>query len=222
VEVKLVKWNVRLASGLGMKKSPKISRAAEVLRSFCLRWYKRRRLTQSYFWWLHHSAKFKRCGIAMSRVVKLDQMFNPKDAEEAELWSAKDVYRWAKHGRSIYLDWWSQRVTSQAKDLKSGQDVIKRSCNSTWWDWSDGSCPADWKWPKWYQSTIQYGLPIWFMEAPAQWRKPQARGKTKAEHALITAKLRQVRNRRYVEPGYAVSLTPFFAAPKGVEDIRMV
>jgi hypothetical protein len=44
-----------------------------------LRWYKRR-LTKLYFWWLHHSEKFERCGIAMSKVVKLDQMFNPQDA----------------------------------------------------------------------------------------------------------------------------------------------
>ena len=92
-------------------------------------------------------------------------MFNPQDAEAAEVQAFQDRYRWAELGRAVYRDWWEQRVTSQAKELKSGRDVIRRTCNSTWWDWADGSRPALWKWPKWYQPIIQYGLPIWFNEA---------------------------------------------------------
>jgi hypothetical protein len=140
-EVKIVKWNVRLAYGLGIKNTTKIARAAEVLRLFCLRWYKRR-LTQSYFWWLHQSEKFKQCGIGMSKVAELEQMFNPQDVDAAEVRSFQDRYCWAELGRAVYWDWWEQRVTSQAKELKSGRDVIRRTCNSTWWDWADGLRPA--------------------------------------------------------------------------------
>jgi hypothetical protein len=67
-EVKIVKWNVQLAYGLGLKNSPKIAtRAAEVRRSFCLRWYKRR-LTQSYFRWLHHSENSNNAELVCQRL----------------------------------------------------------------------------------------------------------------------------------------------------------
>ena len=38
----------------------------------------------------------------------------------------------------------------------------------------------------------------------------------------MKAKLEKVRRKRYIAPGYVVSLTAFFAVPKGENDIRMV
>jgi hypothetical protein len=46
-------------------------------------------------------------------------------------------------------------------------------------------------WPRWYKSTIQYGLPVWFREAPKQWRRPQGAGRSEAEHEQMVAKLPQ-------------------------------
>jgi hypothetical protein len=81
----------------------------------------------------------------MSKVVELGQISNPQDADAAALLSAHNVYRWVDHGRFMYLHWWDQGVTSQAKEPKSDQDAIKQMYNSTWWDWADRSRPAHWK-----------------------------------------------------------------------------
>jgi hypothetical protein len=40
--------------------------------------------------------------------------------------------------------------------------------------------------------------------------------------AKVVEKLQKVRMRRYIAPGYVVSLTAFFQVPKGKNDIRMV
>ncbi len=141
----------------------------------------------------------------MDQIVELEQLVQPHENGT--------LYRWTDHGRARYFDWWVHRVTRHAKELKSGRDVIRRTCNSTWWDWEDGSRPIHWKWPASYQTIIQHGLPIWFREAPRQWRRAQAPGKNKVEHARMTAKLKQVRQRRYIEQGDVISLTSFFSVP---------
>jgi hypothetical protein len=45
------------------------------------------------------------------------------------------------------------------------------------------------------------------------------RSKAKAQ---TMKKLKKVRARRYIAPGFVISLTAFFAVPKGDDDIRMV
>ena len=215
--VRVGDWDRRLCHVMNVKLSPKAIQAAVTLRKFCLGWY-RRKVTQSYFWWLHHSPKFQQCGIGMSQVVELDQCWNPQEGCSPPT----DVYRWTERGNAMYCDWWGRRFKRHRKEFISARDVIRRFCDASWWDWDGGSRPVHWKWPKWYQSTIQYGLPIWFREAPKQWRRPQRGGSTEAEHEQMVKKLAKVRERRYVEPGEVTSLTSFFAVPKGTEDIRMV
>ena len=122
---------------------------------------------------------------------------------------ARCKYQWADRGRAVYCAWWEERDARHYKDLERARDAIRRLSNSDWWDWSDGSAPAHWKWPEWYQEIIRDGLPIWFKEAPRQWRRPQSAGKNKVEHAQMREKLDKVRNRRYVQGGTVHSLTSF-------------
>jgi len=131
-------------------------------------------------------------------------------------------YEWTPFGLASYVDWWNDRSRRHQKDLAAARDVIARLTRSSFWEWNDGSRPAHWKWPQWYQEVIRDGLRIWFKEAPRYWRRPQAPGKTKVEHGLMRKKLSKVRDRRYLVAGQVDSLTSFFAVPKGADDIRMV
>jgi hypothetical protein len=94
--------------------------------------------------------------------------------------------------------------------------------NSNWWEWPDGSAPAHWKWPEWYQEIIQDGLPIWFKEALKEWTRSQLAGGTPAEHDQMRVNLGKVYNRGYVTEGRVDALISFFPVPKGKEDVRMV
>jgi hypothetical protein len=59
-----------------------------------------------------------------------------------------------------------------ANNIIARRDTLERLSNTSWWDWEDGSMPHHWKWPIWYLEVIQDGLPVWFGEAPKQWRRP--------------------------------------------------
>jgi hypothetical protein len=215
--VNVRKWNERLSEVTGVSHTERFDKAAGVLREFGLTWF-RRRLTQSYFGWLHHRPDFQRCGIGIEEVVELEQCGNPQEDGSPP----SDHYRWTDRGRALYCDWWTHRDARHWKEFGTARDVLQRMSRATWWEWQDGSRPVHWKWPPWYQPTIQFGLPIWFRESPTQWRRPQPAGKTPQEHAGMVDKLSNVRDRRYLEPGEVFSLTSFFAVPKGVNDIRMV
>jgi hypothetical protein len=152
----------------------------------------------------------------MSHVVEKVQVTTPGEKEK--------VYHWAPLGRAVYCDWWSERDARHFKDLKSARDVVEQSSRATWFEWTDGSTPVHWKWPTWYQQPVaRDGLPVWFKEAPKQWRCPQPPGRTADTHDKMKAKLSKVRDRRYIEGSSEVhSLISFFAVPKGDEDVRMV
>ena len=108
-------------------------------------------------------------------------------------------YRWAILGRAVYCDWWSEPDARHYKDLRAARDVVDRSSKPSWFEWSDGSTPAHWKWPEWYQLIARDGLPVWFKEAPKQWIRPQRRGATHEIHEQMKDKLSKVRNRRYIQ-----------------------
>jgi hypothetical protein len=142
---------------------------------------------------------------------------NPQEGREAY-----SEYEWADYGRAMYGSFWTSKWKLHRRDIISARDCLARLSNADWWDWSHGSRPVHWKWPTWYQEIIRDGLPIWFISAPKQWRRPQPAGKNSTEHELVKSKLDKFRNSRYVVPGQVDSLTSFFAVPKGEDDIRMV
>jgi hypothetical protein len=211
-EVKVRKWNARLARKLKRRLTPEMEAGMDVLRGFFLRRHKRR-MTQSFLGWLHSQPKYRPCGIGMSLVVGLAPVVNPREA------GPEAVYEWKELGRAIYVDWWNVRFKTLRKNILAGRDALERLSNTTWWDWEDGSRPLHWRWPRWYLEVIRDGLPVWFWEAPKQWRRPQPPGKTKAEHDAMVRKIGKVQDRRYILKGPIESLTSFFAVPKGLDDI---
>jgi hypothetical protein len=120
------------------------------------------------------------------------------------------MYRWAPLGRAVYCDWWSEQDARHYKDLRSARDVVERSTRATWFEWTDGSTPVHWRWPTWYQPVARDGLPVWFKEAPKQWRRPQPPGATDQIHEQMKSKLSKVRDWRYVKPSLDIhSLVSF-------------
>jgi hypothetical protein len=63
-------------------------------------------------------------------------------------------------GRALYCNWWGRRFKQHQKEFALARDVIRRFRDASWWDWDRGSRPVHWRWPKWYQTTIQFGLPV--------------------------------------------------------------
>mmetsp|Transcript_6843 Transcript_6843/g.10396 ORF Transcript_6843/g.10396 Transcript_6843/m.10396 type:complete len:80 (-) Transcript_6843:3585-3824(-) len=78
-------------------------------------------------------------GVAMSEIVELATEVDPEVGLEE--------YVWANHGRAIYKEWWWARWKRLRKDVVAGQESIERFVKASWWDWSDGSRPAHWRWP---------------------------------------------------------------------------
>jgi hypothetical protein len=108
------------------------------------------------------------------------------------------------------------------RDWKAGMDCLRRSRNSGWWEWSDGSRPFFWRWVKEYQEVIRDGLPIWELEDLPRWFVPQRAERIQYMQEAVRRKLLVVRRRRYIVPGTVLSLTSLFAVPKGDTDIRLV
>jgi hypothetical protein len=213
--VRVEMWDNELGKVMGVEEGEALTQAAETIRVFCLRWW-RRRVTRSFFCWLHQTKEYQGVGLDdMAYVVEKVQLNTPGEQER--------IYRWSPLGRAVYCDWWSERDARHFKDLRSAQEVVERSTRATWFEWSDGSTPVHWRWPAWYQPVARDGLPVWFREAPKQWRRPQPPGATEQIHERMKEKLSKVRDRRYVKPSSEIqSLISFFAVPKGEDDVRMV
>jgi hypothetical protein len=213
--VRVEEWDCELGKVMGVGEGEVLTQAAEVIRVFCLRWW-RRRVTRSFFCWLHQKPEYQGVGLDdMSHVVEKIQVNTPGERER--------IYRWARLGRAVYCDWWSERDARHYKDLNAAREVAERSSRATWFEWADGSAPVHWKWPAWYQPIARDGLPVWFREAPKQWRRPQPAGATAQIHELMKSKIAKVRERRYVQGSSEIqSLISFFAVPKGEDDVRMV
>jgi hypothetical protein len=167
-EADVREWDLRLVAGFPRFGAElQHGEAAVVLRSFILRAWKRRQ-TQGFFSWLHQQPEYQSVGLdLMGYIVEPEQLCNPQCGDDSGQLHCQ--YRWAQMGRAVYCSWWEDRDGRHFKDLARARDAITRLANSEWWEWSDGSAPAHWRWPKWFRETIQDGLPVWFKEAPKQW-----------------------------------------------------
>jgi hypothetical protein len=213
--VPVEQWDSELAEVMQVEEGEALTQAAEAIRTFCLKWW-RRRLTRSFFCWLHQSPEYQGVGLDdLSHVVEKVQANTPGSQER--------TCRWAPLGRAVYCDWWSERDARHFKDLKSAREVVERSSRASWFEWEDGSTPVHWKWPTWCQPVARDGLPVWFKESPKQWRRPQRPGASAQVHDLMKSKLSKVRERRCIQASDDIdSLISFFAVPKGEDDVRMV
>jgi hypothetical protein len=110
-----------------------------------------------------------------------------------------------------------------AKDLEIGRDAVARAANSSWWSWDSGSTLFFWRWPRWSKSAVRDGVKLfvdWDL-MPSFWKK-QDWPDNPLSVAKLKKKLRNVRAKQYVQPGFVKSLTSYFAVPKALTDIRVV
>ena len=113
-------------------------------------------------------------------------------------------------------------IVDLERDWKAGTEAIRRACNSTFWDWADGSTLFYWRWAPEFQTEARDGTTIWVTGALPRYRARQrwpSEPKAKQKMAL---KLLKVIDRCYMSQGPVISLTGCFAVPKGDNDIRMV
>ena len=173
-EVNIHKWNLRLTKGLKLIHTKKYAVALDIIRRLVLQRLKRK-MTQSFFGWLHSQKDYKSVGIAMNNIVSLKQIATPQELQQG------NSYVWTTFGRSLYIEWCQDRNRRHRKDLHAGHDSIRRVADGDWWQWSKGLRPAHWRWPEWYQEIIRDGLPIWFKYSPTFWTKPQHAPKSKED-----------------------------------------
>jgi hypothetical protein len=130
---------------------------------------------------------------------------------------------WWRHTTKDFLRWFKCHHASSMKNAEyhrkkeAGSDCIHRCWNSSWWEWSSGSRPLFWRWPQDYRTIIRDGLPPWIKRAMPRYLVPQRGEKDDALWALITSKLKKVRDKGYIAPSTVHSLTSFFMVPKGTE-----
>ncbi len=139
------------------------------------------------------------------------------------------LLRWKlRNIKHSYAEWnvclrtYLRSSTEARKDWIAGGDCIERCCNSSWWEWTDGSRPHFWRWSEEYKILVRDGVPPWFKRALPRWQVPQRVEKILTLRLAMKKKLEKVRRWRYMIPGQVKSLTSFFAVPKGENDIRMV
>ena len=122
--VQVEQWDEELGTVMGVENGKKLALAAEAIRTFCLRWW-RRRLTRSFFCWLHQQKEYQSVGLDdMAHVVECVQINTPGNPSKE--------YRWSILGRAVYCDWWSERDARHFKDLRAARDVINRSSKASW------------------------------------------------------------------------------------------
>ena len=134
------------------------------------------------------------------------------------------IYRWTTGGRVAYCRA-VHRLQAHppiARDWEAARDAMSRVANSTWWEWDQGSRLLFWLWPADQLAWARDGQSHFLVHTHSVFTRPQAPAKTERDANLMKAKVDKVRQRRYIESGFVVSLLHMFYVPKGLDDIRMV
>ena len=108
------------------------------------------------------------------------------------------------------------------RDLVVGRDCITRACNSSFWEWLDGSTCFFWRWPLGISVGVRDGIPIFIQGRLPTWKKKQLLPPKSYMADKMKEKLVKVLGRRYIVDGKVLSLISCFAVPKGEKDIRLV
>jgi len=102
------------------------------------------------------------------------------------------------------------------------RECISKATRADWWDWGGGSRIFFWRWPSAHRESMRKGHPVWVKGDLPKCKRPQPAEKDPSVRDMVRTKLSNVRDKGYIKPGRVVSLTGYFAVPKGVADIRMV
>ena len=206
LEESTLKWNSSDKSS--------IEKAMDTMRKYLLeRW--KRRVLNSYLKWYYEEGRRPRCQACEHWVE-----WTRKDEEDDN--KERVEYRWTNQGRFEYAKWYKERKDGDPLELEAGSDAVCRALLSSWWEWEDGSRPFHWRWPAWYRRSIRDGLEVFLDGDPPVYTKAQRKEKDPKIRDEMIKKLAKVRARRYIAKGTVVSLTSYFAVPKGESDIRMV
>jgi hypothetical protein len=79
-----------------------------------------------------------------------------------------------------------------------------------------------WRWPSYARKLARDGRPVWWLEDPPSFLKPQPKERDPEILLQVRGKLDNARMKRYIVPGTVKNLTTYFAVPKGDRDICMV
>ena len=109
-----------------------------------------------------------------------------------------------------------------AADYAAGVEALNRVGKSSFWNWDDGSSILFWRWPKEIRKECRDGCSIYIKGPLPRFTKKQRMPPSPDDAAKVAAKLKTVRDKRYISEGLVKSLTSFFAVPKGDTDIRIV
>ena len=115
-----------------------------------------------------------------------------------------------------------RKLKELEKDALVGAEAISRYNNSDWWDWSDGSTLHFWRWHPDHRTEARDGTKVCTTGRFEPYLKAQQWSKDEEHTKKMKKKVLKVVNRRYMNSGPVVSLTGFFAVPKGESDIRLV
>lgn len=200
-------WDDRLLQVLNCEKTDARLKAMGIFRCMLLRWWKRR-VTKSYTDWSVGRRVQAKNHVKAHRLVTLEK--------------EKGVYTWTAKGRKQYKSARNQVRTEERKSNDAARDTIRRSSNSTWWEWTVGSTPFFWRWPGWYMEKIRDGTPPCFKGVVPRSLIPQREEKDDRTRAAMKGKIEVPIDKEYLERGLIFSLTSFFSVPKGDRDIRMV
>ena len=187
--------------------------AFDLLRSACLRRWKRQ-IRTSFWTWARREARVSR-GEAHGGVAW-------KDKRQWQSTGPTPGYEWKSMGRAGYKDVERRLRIALGPRWHSGVDAVIRAQRAGWWEWHDGSGLFFWQWPSWYGRQASEGVSVWVVKPLPRCQTPQRREANARTRSLVAAKLDKVRTRRYISEGIVTSLTSYFLVPKGPEDIRMV
>ena len=133
------------------------------------------------------------------------------------------VYEWTAKGRRLYqAEWRTLRAHPDGRAMvEVGYNAIHRCADASWFEWPKGSAPLFWNWGPEYQRAVRDGQPHFMIGALEEpFMRKQAKAKDSLKHELMRAKVVQVHQRGYIEPGNVTSGTHFFCVDKGTLDYR--
>ncbi len=187
--------------------------AMDMMRSVCLRWWKRK-VQRSLFDWLRKYYANDLCGLP-ERTAKRGPIVE----------FVEHGYVWTSSGQKVYRNWWGEMMLAYAPSFKPGREALWYASESSWWEWDKGSRPFFWRWPEFYLKTIRDGLEIYLLGPKPTYQVPQPKVRTEEDLELLRKKILKVRERGYIGRlpwGEPLSLLPYFYIPKGTDDIRVV
>jgi hypothetical protein len=105
--------------------------------------------------------------------------------------------------------------------VEVGYNAVHRCADASWFEWPKGSAPLFWNWGPEYQQAVRDGQPHFMIGALEEpFMRKQAKAKDSLKHELMRAKVVQVHQRGYIEPGNITSGTHYFCVDKGTLDYR--